>query len=341
MKIGIVGDIHWSRYSSIVRLRGKKYSYRLENCIQSINWAEALLHDCDKVVYLGDFFDSAELNSEEITAMKEIIWNSVPHYFLVGNHELGINDLSYSSSHVFSYINLKELPVVVDSVRSEHIGNISLHFIPYLLTDDKSSISSYLDIVPGNKNIIFSHNDIAGIQLGKYLSTKGFNIEDIQNNCDLFLNGHLHNGTKVAERVINIGNLTGQNFSEDAFKYDHCAFILDTDTLQCAVYENPYAINFYKINVCDTDVALSDLKQNAVVTLKTRENTYDDYKYKLDNADNVLTSRIIIVPDNTENTTHNQHEIISINHLDKFKEYVLSTLGNSEVVKEELDEVLQ
>ena len=42
MKIGIVGDIHWSRYSSILRQRGDKYSVRLENCIKSINFLQCL-----------------------------------------------------------------------------------------------------------------------------------------------------------------------------------------------------------------------------------------------------------------------------------------------------------
>ena len=88
MKILVVGDVHWSQYSSILRKRGEKYSYRLENLIQSVNWAEQLAYEtnCELIVYLGDFFDRAEINSEEISALKEIVWASKPHYFLVGNH---------------------------------------------------------------------------------------------------------------------------------------------------------------------------------------------------------------------------------------------------------------
>jgi len=40
MRIGIVGDIHYCMNSSLIRLRGEKYSLRIENCIKSINWAE-------------------------------------------------------------------------------------------------------------------------------------------------------------------------------------------------------------------------------------------------------------------------------------------------------------
>ena len=86
MKIGIIGDIHFCEYSSILRTRGDKFSTRLENCIKSINWAEDLTRNCDKVIYLGDFFDKSSLNASELTAFSEINFNIVPHSFLVGNH---------------------------------------------------------------------------------------------------------------------------------------------------------------------------------------------------------------------------------------------------------------
>ena len=43
MKIGVVGDVHWCAYSSILRSRGNKYSIRIENLIKSVNWAEESL----------------------------------------------------------------------------------------------------------------------------------------------------------------------------------------------------------------------------------------------------------------------------------------------------------
>lgn len=339
MKIGVVGDIHWSRYSSILRQRGDKYSYRLENCIKSINWAEDLTTWCDKVIYLGDFFDSSELNSEEITALKDIEWNPKTHHFLVGNHEMGINDLSHSSSHIFDYINMN-CAWVEDSPRDIDCGDVVITFLPYILEDNRKSLSEYITD-SDKKRIIFSHNDIAGVQMGKFISKNGFSIEEIQNNCDLFLNGHLHNGCKVADGIINVGNLTGQNFSEDAFIYDHSVIILDTDTMQCAVYENPHAINFYKIDTTTSIFNEELLKQNSVVTLKTTLDNQHKYKDILSNNTNIITSRIIIAPtSNNVDTVSNNKELLAVNHLDKFSEYVLSTLGSSDLIKEELSEVL-
>lgn len=344
MKIGIVGDIHWSRYSSILRLRGNVYSYRLENCIESINWAEQVTAECNFVVYLGDFFDSPELTAEEITAIKELTWNSREHFFLVGNHEMGLNDLSYSSSHLFDYIDITSGATVIDAPSMYEIGNCAINFIPYILEDSRKPLSEYIHKIENKHTIIFSHNDIAGLQLGQYTSKVGFEISEIEDNCDLFINGHLHNGSKVTNKILNIGNLTGQNFSEDAFKYDHCIFILDTDTMQVAVYENPFAINFYKIDTTKTAINLDVLKQNSVITLKVSDDAdISQIKQILDSAQNILAYRVLVVPAEKSETEilQNTKELLSVNHLQKFSEYILQTLGKSDIIVEELDEVLK
>lgn len=74
MKILLYTDVHVSEFSSIIRSMGEKYSTRLENLIASINWAEKIAteNNCDEIICLGDFFDKPELNSSELTAMKEI-----------------------------------------------------------------------------------------------------------------------------------------------------------------------------------------------------------------------------------------------------------------------------
>ena len=342
MRFGIIGDIHWCKYSSIIRMRGDEYSYRLENCIQSITWAEELTSDCDSVIYLGDFFDHPELSAEEITAIKEIKWNIKPHYFLVGNHEMGTNDLTYSSCHLFEYIDTYTGAKVVDKPLTVHFGDVSLHFIPYILEEQRKPFAEYLSKAPGRKNIVLSHNDISGMNLGRFISINGFNVEEIQQECDLFLNGHLHNGTKVADKVINVGNLTGQNFSEDAYLYDHCILILNTDTMQCEVYENPYAMNFYKVDATLFDFDVSSLKPRSAVTLKTTVDKQEYYKNLLSEADNIIASRIILVPTEQEMyQEQNTAEVFSVNHLNKFNEYILETLGNTKIVREELQEVLK
>lgn len=330
MKIGIVGDIHWSKYSSILRHRGNKYSKRLENCINSINWAEDTTRDCDMVVYLGDFFDNESLKSEEITALSEIKWNKLPHKFLVGNHELGLNDLSFSSAHIFEQ--------VIDHPMSWIYNDVEICYLPYML-NNTGKLDDYFD-AKTTKRVVFSHNDIAGIQLGKFISTEGFSIENIENNCDLFINGHLHNGSKVSDKIYNVGNLTGQNFSEDAEVYKHNIFILDTNTLSIEEIENPFSLKFYKFNSFET-LLNYDFPINSIVIAKLLNEEINRANEFVVNNENIIAHRFIVTPNLMNNISSIEHTSLAVNHLDKFQEFIVDELGTDKLVIAELEEVIK
>ena len=132
MRILIYSDNHWCQYSSIVRKRGEKYSLRLENQIASVSWAENLSSEvgCDKIIQLGDFFDSPTLNAEEISALKEVNWNrSVFHHFLCGNHEMGNNDLSFNSIRA---LGLCPFIDVIDKPYVRFEQDVAFIYLPYL-----------------------------------------------------------------------------------------------------------------------------------------------------------------------------------------------------------------
>lgn len=356
MKILVIGDVHWSQYSSIVRKRGIRYSYRLENLIQSVNWAEdiAKQNDCEMIVFLGDFFDKSELNAEELSALDNIKWSDIKHYFLVGNHEAGRHDLAFNSANIFKLTNAKVIDHVffISDVTGSG-GREKLLFLPYITEAERKPLIEYVND-PMIKNddyirtIIFSHNDIKGIQMGHFISKEGFKIEDIQQCCDLYLNGHIHNGCKVADNIINVGNLTGQNFSEDAFLYDHSVVLLDTDTLRCAVYENPYALNFYKLDLTNSTIddvndTFAKLKQNCVVTIKCDEKDSEYLRSKFDSKHlsdlcNVVESRFIIQPHVSDVVVYKE-ETFSVDHLEEFKKYMLEHFENNDILISELQEV--
>lgn len=339
IKILVFGDCHWSTYSSILRKRGLNYSTRLHNLIDSINWVEeqARENHVDIVVGLGDFFDKESLNSEEITALKEIMWSNKFHYFLIGNHEMGRNDLFYSSTQIFDKYNFKIIDESIIKFFAQTTSNIV--FIPYTLNPNKDILDKILENCnKENKTIIFSHNDIAGIQLGQFISKSGFEIDDIENCCDLFINGHLHNGTKVTDKIINLGNLTGQNFSEDASKYSHNIMILDTETLKYELIENPFAINFYKLDAVNLTPNLYALKNNSVITLKCYEKDVQYWKDEIASNSNIIESRIIIEK-NKEDKEDINNDLTSSDHIEEFKKYVVANIGSTDLILEELLEV--
>lgn len=344
MKICIFTDSHWSAYSSILRRRGERYSMRLENLLKSISWVEELAqsHSCDSILCLGDFFDKSDLTSEELTALNQIQWCGIPHTYLVGNHEMGRSSLEYSSAHLF---NLGHNSIVIDNQQNYVVGNTEICFLPYICEYGRGALAEYFTFqLPPERRIIFSHNDIKGIQMGTFLSTEGFDIDDIKQNCRLFLNGHLHNYTQYGN-IINIGNLTGQNFSEDATRYSHYAIILDTETFEIQYFENPYAFNFYKLDLTGQSDAvierqLTSVKSNSVITVKV-----DETKDKLVNSiiqanSNIIESRVILnlISDETESKPVTVE--IGTDHLSQFRDYIEAELGTSTFVLEELNKVV-
>lgn len=342
MRLLIFSDNHFCSNSSIVRSKGNKYSVRLENQIQSLNWVNQLAIDkqCDKMICLGDFFDSASLNSEEISALKEIEWNNIPKYFLVGNHEMGSNDLSLNSTNA-----LHEIGQVIDKVSADDSFGYRLIYLPYILEENRKDLDYYIhELYNGmfetqevKHTIILSHNDLKGLTFGKYQSKQGFDIKDIENYCDLFINGHLHNQTQISKKILNLGNLTGQNFSEDGFKYSHCAAILDTDTLQMELINNPYAFYFYKIeakDLNDLENQISRLDNNySIGTIKIPEQYLKEARELCDS--HFKCYRLMIIPNlNVEQT--DKKELIKVDHIQQFKDCLVERLGISDILNEEL-----
>lgn len=339
MKIAIASDLHWCQYSSIVRKRGGKYSLRLENEIVSLNWFYQLAKEkgCSWTFILGDFFDKSSLNAEELSALEQVNWAPMTNTFVAGNHEMGLSCHDYSSSKLF---NLLDTSDVIYKPTLMHLGSAEICVLPYILEEHRKPIDTYFpDRIPGKQRIILSHNDISGIQMGQFVSKDGFSVGEIEANCDLYINGHLHNGERISKKIINIGNLTGQNFSEDATKYPHCAFILDTETLHIDVYENPFAFNFYKLAVNSIeDLQNITLKENSVCTIRCKESIKGAVKNWTDNNPKIIECRVIIEPDNNSTIINNIEEL-TVDHLKQFQEYVLKTFDNTEFLTKELKEV--
>lgn len=348
MKILLYTDVHFSQYSSIVRGRGSKYSKRLETVIESLNWAEKLAEstNCDAVVSLGDTFDKPELNAEELTALKEVIWSKLPHYFLVGNHESNISSLQYSSA--FS-LNISNFNIINSATILDIDDNTEIVFIPYVVEGNRKDLTEYFKradgkICPKSNRIVFSHNDIKGIKYGLYESKEGFELNEIEDSCSLFINGHLHNGSFLNDKqtILNLGNLTGQNFSEDGFKYQHFAAILDTSTNELTFYENPFAQYFYKIEInTEKDLnKLYTLKSHAVVSIKCNDKLSERCRDILNKISNIDEYKLILYKDLVDINTDSVVELIAgVDHIKQFNDFVLEKLGDDSLIVEELMKV--
>lgn len=340
MKLLLFADLHMCPRASIINKWGNKYPSRLENCIASMNWVEELAKErnCDYVISLGDFFDKPDLTSETITACNEINWSEIMHYSLVGNHDAS------TSSLIFNSVNslLRDKHVIVTEPQVLQLDDCNVCFLPYVVECDRKPLSEYFSALdPTKPKVILSHNDISGIQLGPVVSKTGFTIEEIESNCNLFINGHLHNGQAITNKVINLGNLTGKDFGEDASKHSHSIAILDTATMTVEMIENPYAYNFYKIQIdAEKDIKLLDnLKTRAVVSIKCDSSLVEKIKQRLQGLQGkILESRIILIR-RLEETSDNVELDLSVDHLARFIECCKANIEDSSLLTEELVEV--
>lgn len=340
MRLLLFADLHMCPRASIISKWGTKYPSRLENCIESVNWLERKAEElgCDYIVNLGDFFDRPDLTSETITACNEIKWADIMHLHLVGNHDASNSSLTFNSVNCladFSHSIITE-PMVLP------LADCDICFLPYVTECDRKPLNEYFQKSDSGKpRVILSHNDISGIQLGPVTSKTGFSLEEIEANCSLFLNGHLHNGQAITQKVINLGNLTGKDFGEDASKYTHCIAILDTKDLSLTYEENPYAYNFYKIQIDrESDIlCLEQLKDQAVVSIKCEQSLAEATKQKISTLDNIIESRIILVKKYEENSENTVELDLSVDHLARFIECCRANIENTSVLEEELNEV--
>ena len=348
MRLLLYSDVHWTETSSIIKGRGDKYSIRLENLIKSVNWAEGIAETsgCDAVVCLGDFFDKPNLTAEEITSLKELRWANLPHYFIVGNHDSNIGDLSFASTFVFKKNNFEVVHKPQILPNYDISSETDVIMLPYMTEDNRDTLSECiisLTNTPMSKKVVLSHNDIAGINYGKVVSQVGYKVDDILSSCDLFINGHLHNSGFVddGEKILNIGNLSGQNFSENAFNHRHYCAVLDTETLLLTYYQNPFAFNFYKIIVdITTDLSTLDLGPNAVVSVQCVSTRVPEVRDWFENNPNIVASRIQAII-NRKVDTVDISSLAATDYLQQFSDYILTHLDNTEVLSEELSLILR
>lgn len=343
MKILIFSDCHWSTNSSIVRSRGQKFSTRLEFLINSMNWLNelAIKENCKEMICAGDFMDKSILNDEEITALQKICWNDLPCIFLCGNHESSVADLRYSS---IKAVESGSRLIVSDSGYNQICDNTQIHFLPYVLETDKQELKSYLNKDSScNKHIIISHNDIAGINYGGFESILGFSIEEIEENCNLFINGHLHNSEWITSNILNVGSFSGHNFTNDSKRYNYGVWILDTDTLSLTFYENPYSLNFYKLDVKQEKELsqIEEIKQNAVLSIKTNKELVFKVKELIQKfEDKIIESRIVVEQNiDADGEDVSIEDLQGTDHIQRLIQFCKEKIAASDILDSELAEI--
>lgn len=325
MKIGVYADPHFSQSSSIIVGKRGEFTGRLSNLIDSFKWMNNLFKKIgvDKIICLGDLTDKPNLTAEEITAMSKC--NMESHYFIVGNHCRIDKDGKINS--LANYENVISEPGWLDDDESTGV-----YLLPY--NHDLIDLSS---INPKPK-IILSHNDLEGYDFGAgHISKEGYKVSDILQNCNLFVNGHLHTGNWIIPgRAVNLGNLSDMNFascSED--KWYPSVAIIDTESEDFHSpegfrrIENPYAYRFIK-NEFKTISKLKGMIDNLegsnyVLQVKVPEDIAIKSRKLLDQSDKIVASRVLTYHRKSKKSNEEVNKQISLNNnsvYDKLREFV-------------------
>ena len=145
-----------------------------------------------------------------------------------------------------------------------------------------------------------------------------------------------------------MGNITGQNFSEDAFAHSHKALILDTDEKSLVPIINPHAMNFYKVDLTDCrptiddkniQDALSSLKYPAVATIKINPDINFIVRDLLSTCENIIECRLITDGVKGAEPIESISNEINLDHIQKFQMYVMENIGKDELTLNELERV--
>lgn len=357
MKICLYTDVHWSATSSLVNMtgrmiNGKPITKRLELLVDSMNWVEQLAvdHNCDLEICLGDFCDKATMTGEEIEALNYVKWNQKFKYFIVGNHESSRQDLQNSTTNILKIGQQNNIEIVTNPKMLFQADNTVFFALPYITESIRRPLAQIMsELAPGGdeqkvKRIILSHNEIAGINYGAYVSRLGFSMSEISDSCDLFLNGHLHNQQQVAKNIWNIGSLSAHNFTNDSFNYNYGAWILDTTKNSMQFFENPASLQFYKLDIEKiADMAVLDsIKKNAVLSVRCAPDLLKDLHEKLSGLqDKIITTKVISLLEQKESAedTAGILQDLKVNHLEKLLQFCKAKLPNTDVLEAELAEL--
>jgi len=322
VKFLIVGDVHWSEKSSILNSVGEKYSTRLEWLQKSIKW----VHELEKqykaqVVQLGDFFDRDFITGNEVAALDEVSHCVKDWFAVLGNHEMDIKGNTLQAlkcSKVFSEIEY-----------TDH-KSVDIVYLPYSKTPENFKTTFDETI----KTLVFSHNDVKGVNFGNgIISTSGIDPKNLSKNTLMF-NGHLHNGGKIGN-IVNVGNLTGQNFTESSIK--HSIILFDLDTWAYEEIENPYAIGFAQVTLKQAE-KIEDCS-NLVLSIKCKDTELDRYQVIKESclaAKPIIEYKTKDMPASIEEVNNSQ----DFSHFEKYLNWVQKRFEDEPIVVKMAKETL-
>ena len=136
---------------------------------------------------------------------------------------------------------------------------------------------------------------------------------------------------------MNLGSISGINFATLEGEWDPSIGIINTDTMNITLYENPYSLKFRKKtikNLLELNNYVSNLKSNNyVVQFKVPQRIIADVRNILNDdsiKNKIIASRIITYSDSDSFTFVKQEQVnhSKLSHYDLLKEHIQNKKPN-------------
>ena len=342
MKIGIYADAHFSLNSSIILGQTNSLEGRLNHLIDSFEWMYELFrtNGVGVIIDLGDLTDSYVVRAEEITAVsKALSFNEViPEFHILGNHER----LDYNGSiSSISFVDNIDNQNVISDLTVMTLDNKSVTLLPYSNGYTDEYIESLQDT-----DYLFTHLDILGSDTGGWSLTEGIKPNVLANKFGLTVNGHIHNGSWVIpNKVLNLGSISGQNFSSRQIAWNPSVMILDTDTNQYLLYENPYALIFVNKSCSTIDKVVKLIngitEGTYAVQLRVPVSLVEETRKVVQTNPHIVASRIMTKSDKAELEKLGFEEIEHVDSIDGGFEQLVKFIDSQESLPYNIDDIKQ
>lgn len=321
-KIVLWADFHFCKRESLVEDR---YPFLKK----SIEWADS--QSGDLFFDLGDFFNTSHLSAEDVAVLDSIKFKNSWHC-ITGNHEQD------GSNSLLKYF--RNLHTVYEKPQLKNFGK-SIGWVLFLpFTKHPTPLNELLKKLPeGEQVVVVSHCEFVGM-FGTEEGA-GYSITDItvDPRIKMWFNGHYHTRRQLSHKIMVVGNLCGQNFTQNFEPHGVCVY--DTIANSFEFIENPYALVFGKMDTSREDCIKirkqieSDPEKRYVLAIQTDSDMKPTIKKWAD--EHLVASRIMLSDAGVSNTgkpVEQLEEIPTIDHVGLFFKEVAERFG-----KEIADEI--
>lgn len=299
MKAIIFSDLQIDAYKIYSHITPEGINDRLIDHIDVLEEIKdyATEHNIDKILFLGDGFDSR--GSVNVIAanlfMKwkhEVSSAGITQYDLVGNHDLTAKSHSHNSLELFS--KLKDVHVI-DKPKWIILGDTGIYFIPYMHRTDEIREALKNCVPPSkidrNKSIALMHYGLFDTEINGRVITeyKGVESEGQVKLSDLddillyvknvFL-GHYHTHATYNGNVHYVGTPLQHNWGEASLPGRFMVVDFEDGTFEAVHTNAPRFIDFDNPNI-NKDLIKGNFCRANVKTLAEREGKV---KFFLDNG---------------------------------------------------------